>query len=251
MLLNARSLKGYDVDGSDGPVGTVIDSYFDDERWVLRYLVIDTREWIRGREVLVSPLAVQHVDAEREKVTLSLTRHQVDNSPSPEADEPVSRVMEAKLNRYFGYPDYWAFGAVAPLWGWGDLPVMPASSPREAVEQELGDAETHLRSTDEVLGYHIRTRDETFGHLEDMLFEPDSWAIRYLLVDTRNWWPGPPVLVGTNWVDRIDWSERTLTFDTTADRIKHSPAYVPAAPVSRDYEENLHRHYQRPIYWRQ
>jgi hypothetical protein len=108
-----------------------------------------------------------------------------------------------------------------------------------------------LRSAREVIGYHISARDETFGHLEDLLFDTETWDIRYLLIDTRNWWPGPPVLVGSSWVDYIETREKKLFMDMPADRIKSSPPYDPNAPLSRGYETALHRHYERTEYWRQ
>lgn len=105
------------------------------------------------------------------------------------------------------------------------------------------------RSTSEVLGFHIRASDDTFGHLDDMLIEPESWAIRYLLIDTRNWWPGPPVLVAPDWVSFIDWQARKLSMDVPAERIRNCPPYDPASPPTREYEQLLYRHYERREYW--
>jgi hypothetical protein len=110
--------------------------------------------------------------------------------------------------------------------------------------------DTTARSTRAVFGYHIRARDETFGHLEDMLIEPGSWAIRYLLIDTRNWWPGPPVLVAPDWVSHFDWVDHKLSMDVPAERIKNCPPYDPTSPPTRDYEVVLYRHYERTEYWR-
>jgi uncharacterized protein YrrD len=251
MLINAKDLNGFNVAASDAPAGEVKDTYFDDVLWTVRYLVVDTRAWLKGREVLISPLAVTHIDRDRQRLDLAVTQKQVDESPSIETDKPVSRMMEAHLNRYYGYPDYWTFGTNAPIWGWGDLPVLPPASAEPIPPLDSGDTNTHLRSSREVMGYHIKARDETFGHVEDMLVDPESWAIRYLLIDTRNWWPGPPVLVGVEWAADIDWNTRTLAVDLDAERIKSSPQYDPANPLSREYETDLHKHYGRSVYWRQ
>lgn len=203
MLLNVKTLNTYDVDASDGPVGTIVDSRFDDERWTLQDLVVNTRKIVSGREVLVPVGAVRELEHEELILRLALLKEQVDNAPS----EPEDR------------------GGAA-------------------------DADTGARSTKEVFGYHIRARDETFGHLEDMLIEPDTWAIRYLLIDTRNWWPGPPVLVAPDWVHHFDWVDRKLTIDMPAERIKSCPAYDPSSPPTRDYETALYSHYERTTYWR-
>ncbi len=81
-----------------------------------------------------------------------------------------------------------------------------------------------------MLGYHIKAHDDTFGHVEDLLVDPESWAIRYLIIDTRNWWPGPPVLLGVEWANDIDWASRTLAVDMDAERIKACPPYDPNTP---------------------
>jgi hypothetical protein len=208
MLLSAKSFEGYNVDASDGPVGTVVDSGLDDEEWLIRGVVIDTRAWIRGRDVLVPVRAVRRLDPEQQKVTLAISRDVVDSSPT---FEPA-----------------------------GTLSGVPATAPS-----------ARLRSAREVIGYHISARDETFGHLEDLLFDAETWDIRYLLIDTKNWWPGPPVLVGSSWVDFIDSRDKMLVMDTPAEQIKSSPPYDPNAPLSRGYEADLHRHYRRTEYWRQ
>ena len=208
MLLSVKSFAGYNVDASDGPVGTVVDTGLDDEGWLIRGVVIDTRAWIRGRDVLVPVRAVRRLDTEHQKVTLAISRDTVDASPS---FEPA-----------------------------GSLTGVPPTAPS-----------ARLRSAREVIGYHISARDETFGHLEDLLFDAETWDIRYLLIDTRNWWPGPPVLVGSSWVDYIDAGEKMLFIDTPAERIKSCPPFDPHAPVSRGYEADLHRHYRRQEYWRE
>ena len=74
MLLKLKDLNGYNVAASDAPAGEVKDTYFDDLLWVVRYLVVDTRAWIRGREVLISPLAVTHFDLEKQRIVSECKR---------------------------------------------------------------------------------------------------------------------------------------------------------------------------------
>ena len=105
MLLNAKTLHGFNVAASDAPAGEVKDTYFDDQRWVIRYLIVDTRAWVRGREVLISPVAVTHVDLERQRIDLAVTQKQVDESPSIDAASPVSRMMESQLRQRWPHAD--------------------------------------------------------------------------------------------------------------------------------------------------
>ena len=107
----------------------------------------------------------------------------------------------------------------------------------------------HLRSSAAVTGYHIAATDGDIGHVEDFLVDDARWAIRYMIVDTRNWWPGKKVLVSPNWIQRVDWSDAKVHVDMTREQIKKSPEYDPSGAVERDYETRLHDHYGRPSYW--
>lgn len=251
MLLKMTDLKAINVDARDGAVGSIEDALFDDERWVIRYLVVNTRARVGGRKVLISPLAIERFDPGEQKLHLILTQKAVDESPPIEAHLPVSRAMEEEINRYYGFPNYWAFGASGPIWGWGTVPVLPAEPLPEPPPQEERDADpdAHLRSAAEVRGYHIKAIDQTFGHLEDLVFDTNDWAIRYLLLDTRNWWPGSPVIVRPNWAREIDWASRTISMDIDAEQIRSSPRYDADSTLTREYEEALHQHYERTPYW--
>ena len=92
--------------------------------------------------------------------------------------------------------------------------------------------------------------DGEIGHVEDFLVDDESWAVRYLVIDTSNWIGGRTVLVAPDWVRRIDWHDRLLLVDLTRDAIKNSPEYDPTVELDRDYEDQLYEYYRRPAYWR-
>jgi hypothetical protein len=122
----------------------------------------------------------------------------------------------------------------------------------DAVAERAADRpeDVHLRSCKDVEGYHIAGTDDEIGHVEDFICDDEAWAIRYMLVDTRNWWPGgKKVLLATHWVDRIDWTDSTVQTALTRDQIKDSPEYDENLPLDRDYETRLHRYYGRKEYW--
>ena len=54
-------------------------------------------------------------------------------------------------------------------------------------------------------GHHIQATDGEIGHVEDFIIDDETWAIRYLIVDTQNWWPGKKVLVSPQWIERVSW----------------------------------------------
>jgi hypothetical protein len=250
MLTAASALKGCSIGATDGAIGEVEDFYFDDQRWTVRYLVVDTSGWLAGRRVLVSPRAVRGVDLPNKTISVNLTRAQVENSPSVDTQQPVDRRYEIEYSRYYRYPYYWtgpyAWGAEAY-----PLPVPPVSTPPSPGDSpELG-GDPHLRSTEAITGYYIEATDGDIGHVNDVLIEDRSWMIRYVEVDTRNWWPGKKVLVSPDWITRIDWLDSKVYVGLTREAIKNGPEYKSSIPLDREYESRLYDAYRRPRYWDQ
>jgi len=106
-----------------------------------------------------------------------------------------------------------------------------------------------LRSTDAVRGYCIQATDGEIGHVEDFIIDDETWAIRYLVVDTRNWWPGKKVLLSPQWIESVSWPESKVFVNLSREAIKQSPEYTEESLLTRDYETQLHRHYDRQGYW--
>ncbi len=257
-MLNALSqLSGSTLTATDGEIGHVKQAYFDDQAWAVRYLVVDTGIWLSGREVLISPYAVRQPVGTGKTIDVSLTRQQVENSPDIDTHKPVSRQHERDYLDYYAYPQYWAGGE---LWSMSALPLLPPNLPiasdtdlaarRAARDAEVPAEDVHLRSSGVVTGYNIQAADHSIGHVKDFIFDDESWAIRYLVIDTRNWWPGgKKVLLATHWIDRIDWAEQTVYTQLTREQVKASPEYDESATLHRDYEQRLHDAYGREGYW--
>ncbi len=184
-----------------------------------------------------------------------LSKEQVKSSPDIDTHQPITRQHELEYMRHYSYPDYWNGGE---LWGMGAYPFLPPVQPSSAeiaaanVERQriIQAGDRNLRSSEALVGYEIQASDESIGHVEDFVFDDESWSIRYLVVDTRNWWPGgKKVLVATRWIDRIDWVTQSLTVKLTRKEVKNSPDYHEALPIARDYEKRLHDAYHRQGYW--
>jgi hypothetical protein len=250
MLRRLRDLENWTVAGSDdSAVGSIAGSYFDDQHWTVRYLVVNAGSWLVGHSVLVSPMAVRLVEWERSRVHVNLTRDQVQNAPKLQDQAPVTRGYEADYSRYYGYPYYWVGTG---LWGINPEPPVigaPGSEPLPATVVGEPDS-VHLRGATEVSGYHIHALDGDIGHVEDFLFDGTTWTIRYLVIDTSNWIGGRTVLVAPDWVRRVDWNSQLIHLDMSRDTVKNSPEYDPTIELSRDYENRLHGHYRRPVYWK-
>jgi uncharacterized protein YrrD len=245
MLIKAKTLKGYKLGSRDGDIGKVREFYFDDRHWTIRYLIADTGNWLTGRQVLVSPYALMAVNREEQIIGVNLTKKQIEGSPSLDSDKPVSRHFERAYYGYYGWPMYWS-GPYA----WGSSPyLMPDSEKWEKSIHGAKARDLHLRSTLDVSGHHIQAADGEIGHVEDFIIDDKTWAIRYLIIDTQNWWPGKKVLVSPQWIERVSWSESKVFVNLSRETIKQSPEYTEESLPTRDYETALHRHYNRQGYW--
>lgn len=245
MLIKAATLNGYKLDSLDGEIGQVDEFYFDDQHWVMRYLVVNTGNWLNGRLVLISPYALKSVDSKARHIGIDLSKQQIEESPSLNCDKPVSRQFEEAYYGYYGWPMYWA----GPyMWGYSpyierDRQLWIASS-----EEQIG-WDPHLRSTHDVSGHHLQATDGDIGHVEDFIIDDETWAIRYLVIATQNWWPEKKVLVSPRWIERISWDDSTVFINLPRETIRQSPEYTEDSILDRDYELRLHRHYERPAYW--
>jgi uncharacterized protein YrrD len=245
MLIKAKALKGYKLDSKDGEIGKVKEFYFDDKHWAIRYLVADTGNWFTGHQVLISPYALVAVNKEAELISIDLTKKQIEDSPSLDSDKPVSRQFEMDYYGYYGYPMYWG----GPFM-WGAYPYIVHDREKwGASTQDKKAWDPHLRSTNNVSGYNIQSNDGEIGHVADFVIDDETWAIRYLIIDTTNWFGGKKVLISPKWIDQISWNDSKVFVKLSREAIKQSPDYNEESLLTRNYETELHRHYNRQGYW--
>ncbi|MFZ1098855.1 MAG: PRC-barrel domain-containing protein [Steroidobacteraceae bacterium] len=260
MLRNSQYLEGCTIGATDGPIGEVKDLYFDDKAWVIRYLVVSTGQWLSNRKVLISPYAIRQPQWDQGQLSATLTKEQVRNSPDIDTDKPISRQYEMQYLKYYRYPNYW--GSTG-LWGVGVNPnLMPMNSgvnwsadqfpQAEAERDEMGRREhydSHLRSCNAVMKYHIRATDGDIGHVHSLLIDDETWAIRYLIVETSNWWLGHQVLIAPQWIEDVNWFDCKVSVALTRQAVKDAPPYEAAGSLDRVQEMGIHQHYGRPGYW--
>jgi uncharacterized protein YrrD len=232
MLMNAHDIKGATIIARDGAIGAVDDFYFDDEKWTVRYLVVNTGAWLFRHEVLVSPISIEKVERAKNQVLVNLTRDQVKDSPDIDTHKPVSRLHETAFMDYYGYPYYWG----GPyLWGDAAFPATLAMPP--AVESQIAAAATarwreseesadeHLRSVNEVKGYHVEAVDGEIGHVDDFIIDDRDWAIRFIVIKTGGWLSGRKTFVSPQYVERISWTESKMFVGLTTEQIADGPEY--------------------------
>lgn len=240
-LHRISELAGLGVRATDGDIGSVTEAYFDDEKWAIRYLVVDTGRWLPGREVLISPISVRTMDWSERWLALLLSRQQVERSPEVDTDKPVSHQHEVDFYEYYGMSPYWGGpGLWGPFPTPGDLLTshsIGAASP----DKDAGDP--HLRSAREVLSYHLQADDQVIGHVEDFLFDDVTWEVSYMVVDSGTWWSNKKVLLSPRWIAGVSWADRKVYLRLSPQTIRHAPDWDPNEPISQEYERRLRGYY--------
>ena len=102
MLHSLSLMTGASILATDGVIGSVSDFFFDDATWIVRFLVVQTGNWLAHREVLIATTAVDPPDWDRQVFPVHLTKEQVRHAPDVETKKPVSRQQEIAMSRYFG-----------------------------------------------------------------------------------------------------------------------------------------------------
>lgn len=245
MLTNSKTLTKYRLNGLDGEVGSIEEFFFDDKFWTVRYLVANAGSWFNRKQVLISPYFLVLVDHKLEFINVNLTRDEIKNSPPVESDKPVSRQFEDVYYDYYGAPAYYGGPFV-----WG--PLSSITHDRDAWKtMKAGEKswDSNLRSSKDVKGHNIHASDGDIGHVDDFIIDDESWSIRYMVIDTKNWLPGKKVLISPQWIDRISWEESKVFVDLTREAIRNAPEYDGDMIITREYERKLYDYYKRQGYW--
>ena len=246
MLRRTSDLTGFKIAARDGNIGTVSDFLFDDMTWMVRWMVVDTGHWLPGRKVLLPPNVLGHVDMDGEEFSVRLTRAEISGSPDIDTDKSVSRQMETNVYDYYGWSPYWDYGVSLspfPYASDGFLDPTPIENMGSRPGQSHGTDDPHLRSVNAVTGYHVHATDGDIGHIENFLVEEVDWCVHYLIVDTKNWWPGKSVLISPRSVRQINWLNRLVDVSASRKKIQDSPAYDPAIHIDRTFERHFRTYY--------
>ena len=239
MLRSIKQLYGEKLGTAEGAFGHVKDFYFDDQKWAVRYIVVDTGARLPGRLVLLSPHAFGHLYQDGDSLLVNLSREQIEKSPAIETHKPVSRQYEEEYYRYYGWPTYWNGDG---MWGPTGFPMVPPPHLVPIMEESRGGPsvngdDPHLRSTQAVTGYHIQTAEGTIGHVTDYMMDDKSWEIRHLVVETGHWFSGKEIVISPKHITRISYEDSKVFVDVTKESIQHAPEYhVP--PLGAAYHDS-------------
>jgi hypothetical protein len=247
MLWNASALNGYPIQATDGTLGTVADLLYDESDWAIRWLVVDTGEWLSGRRVLLPVAVLGQPDPQSFHLPVNLTMRQVEESPDVDDSEPPSKGIGTRIREHYEI----LRGEDHFLWGGDDghpPDVIPPDQPPQsatASPAELQGArrDVIVRGISEIAGDLIEATDGDIGHAEDFLVDTALWQVRYLIVHTSSWWPGEKLLVSPLSINSIDWAQSVIHLDVSRQKVRSGPSYVATEAIDGAFEELFHTYY--------
>ncbi len=250
MLVEVKKLHGLTIHALDGEVGKVDEFLFDDEFWTVRYLIVNTGNWLVDHKVLISPLALGSIDEKQQTLAVNLTRDQIKNSPGVATDQPISRQWEHRYFDYYTWPYYWSGVGSWGAYGYPGVMLTQTALEAESIQLRAADHShdqdsIHLRSTKEVTGYGISATDDHLGHVSDFIVNDETWRISYLTVDTQNWWPGKSILLPPEWITRVSWSDHSVSVNVNREQVKAAPEWEIGQTITDDFEKQLYAYYDR------
>lgn len=103
-LRSVWEVTGYHIHAVDGDIGHVEDFLVDEKTWKVRYMVVDTRNWLPGRKVLISPAWIESIVWVENKVHVTVTSDAIRSGPEYDADQPIGPDYESRLLAHFEKP---------------------------------------------------------------------------------------------------------------------------------------------------
>ncbi len=105
------------------------------------------------------------------------------------------------------------------------------------------------RSLNGLIGYSIMAKDGELGKVAEFYFDDKNWLVRYLVVETGNWFFNKKVLLPHKVLGSVDWEKETFHVDLTTKQVADSPDVETKLTVSRQHEMELFSYYALPYYW--
>jgi len=211
LLRRVHELSGIRLHATDGDAGHLHDVYLDDRDWRIRYFHVDTRRWLPGRHVLLAPAVVHGADWDRGRIDIAITREQLRTSPDIDSHKPVSRQHEMALYDYFQWPL-----ASESVWEGEELAARLHNllsewrGPTMALPLEELTDDPHLWSARALRPYGVDGDNGELGRVVDLLVDPNSWEIPYLVIENRGPLHRYRFLVSVNTVRAISWETRRV-----------------------------------------
>jgi hypothetical protein len=246
MLLKTAKLKEYMIELSGEIRGTIFEMYFDDLFWDIQYLLMTSDNIEKNKIFLISHLALGSPDKKSETIPLSANALEIERKRKPAVNKTTEESNSIDPIQILEISEEISSIASKSNKEIKDLIVTILRGKNSIYLPSV----KHLRSHNEVLGYNIRAKDGDFiGHVDNFILEGNTWKLKYLLVETRNWLTsGKKILLSPTWIEKINWSSNLVSIDLSKDTITKSPTYDPDKPLNDQFEMQLYKYYGRHHY---
>ena len=233
MRLSCKTLLRFRAFATDAELGPIRDVYFDDGSWQVRYLILNSRKWLPGHRVLLTPKSVAGLDRAAKAIRFDLGFDEVKRAPSLLEHLPVTREHEVALHDFYGWPQYWLGSASLGLPPLIDLNGLQSPLPPEEVvagaSSIQSQSEPGLQSYKDLRHFTIRGADGTsdFGFVEDFVLNYLEWTLPFVTVRPKN---GHTVLLPTGLIKHIDIEAKAICVTIDKEALDKYPTFA-RAPV--------------------
>jgi hypothetical protein len=260
MLWKTETIKNLQIMPSANGASVAVEQFlFEDQSWIIRYLVIEIRSHQKYMRKLITPLSIKKIS--RENLHFNISFDILENSPEFDKELPVSRQMEEALLKYYSWPCYWLYPEGYNLLGGALYPGLsvPFAYPAASGEDQQTDilskeshfentpGSSHLRLTNDVKGYRVIAPDGDIGQIAEFLIDDKMWVLKYLVIDTGHILPGRKVLMPFQMVKRIEWTSASIYVMCAQKTVIDSPLFDMEYPAGSEYESRVMAYYYPEI----
>ncbi len=208
MIRPLKSLLGFKINAIDGEIGKIIDFYFDNITYTIRYLVVETGSLFFSRQILLSTEALVPSDLEEKEFMTNLTIQQIENCPHADTKKIISDLGEEfRVQQYYKWNHY-----RDTLYSEIESTIFKKSS---AV----------LLSVTEISDLEVLCINSKVGHVRDFLIDEESWKVTFLILDAFNVSPAKEVVIPTFLISQLNPASATLLLNLSSEAIANSPEY--------------------------
>ena len=245
MKRSLKEINTYSVQTIDEENGKIKNFLFDEDTWIIRYLDVEMGNFFVEKRILIPKEQIGIPEWEDQNFPIKLTMKRIDDSPGLERDLPVSRRYEQDLANYYDVVPYWPTDKdLYPNREFFFTSNKIIRIPKNMVKEE--NIDTSLRSFSEVHRYSIKSIDDTFGHLSDLIIDDSDWQIVYVVLDTKNIVPwSKQIILPVEFVEEINFPNREIRIDLTKEAIKNAPEYNSTKAVNSQFEKELTDFYRQ------
>jgi uncharacterized protein YrrD len=106
-LRSTKKVTGYTVVAQDQEIGSVKEFLFDDEHWVLRYIIAETGPLLASKKHILSSQWSQKIEWRTNRIYFDIDPTIIKHGPPYDTGILISRTYEKELYDYYHKPYYW------------------------------------------------------------------------------------------------------------------------------------------------